>query len=155
METKKEEIEIENMGQLFKSENQLEDIASSFYGTSYKVAKGLREQGYEIAGHGRIRRENPLTNFIGILKETEPIQKSFLGIKYNKKQKALLVGKLWLNHEGREASEEKEWLLEIYGKKYLPKLKKIVTGFSNNCDVNLRVKLEKNKPLEEKSVFDF
>jgi hypothetical protein len=136
----------------------LEDIASEFYGPAHYVAKGLKENGYDIAGHGGIRTPKPQNDFIGILKDEEPIQRSFLGCKipfWYKYQRGHQIGKLWLNHEGRKAKEDKRWVLEVYGIEYCPELSEIITELSRPYNVHVSTKIEKDKPLKEGHTSDF
>ena len=98
-----------------EKKGSLDKLISSFESPVYKIAEGLREEGYKIAGHMGVKQKNSTHNMVGILKEREPIQKSFLGIKYNANQKAFLLGTLWINNEERNADEDSKWVLEVYG----------------------------------------
>ncbi|HPD81813.1 MAG TPA: hypothetical protein PK357_01810 [Candidatus Pacearchaeota archaeon] len=75
------------------------------------IAKGIKqEKGYDIAGHMGIRvseEKQAPHNMFGILKEKQPLEKSILGIKYKKPQRADLLGELW--------NEDEKFILKIYG----------------------------------------
>jgi len=75
------------------------------------IARGIKEEkGYDIAGHMGIRvpeEKSSPCNMFGILKEKEPLEKSILGIKYKKSQRADLLGELW--------KDDNKFLLKVYG----------------------------------------
>lgn len=126
-----------------------------FNGPSYLIAEKLKEKGYDISGHGGVRlKEKTLSSFIGILKDRKPVEKRILGFKYNKKQRALHLGTLWFNNNKKDADENKNWVLEVYGKKYLPTLTKLVNSLSKPYNVQVEVKLKNEYPLEETYLSD-
>ncbi|MFH1503170.1 MAG: hypothetical protein ABIE36_00750 [Candidatus Diapherotrites archaeon] len=122
---------------------------------AYYIAERLKERGYEIADRGGCRRKKPIPGLVGILKEREQIQKSFLGIKWNKNQRALHIGNLLIHDESRGAIEDKKWVLLVYGEEYKPELTKIVKKISIPYQIEIIVKLDKEIPKEEISLFDY
>ena len=127
---------------------------SSINGPSYEVAEKLRKIGYDIAGHAGIRKEKPLSSFIGILKDRNPLNKSILGIKYTKKQRAIHLGTLWFNNEKKNANEHKNWVLDVYGRKHLSKMTKLVNSLSQPYNVEVKVNLKSEYPIEENYLSD-
>lgn len=128
--------------------DSLDKILFSCESPVYRIAKGLRKKGYEIAGHMGVKQKKPTCNMVGILKEREPIQKNFYGIKYNQNQRALYVATLWINSEEKKAIEDKRWVLEVNDEKYKTKLTKLVEKLSLPYNVKIQVKLL-NDPREE------
>lgn len=121
---------------------------------SYSLAEKLRERGYDIAGHAGIRTKKPIHNFIGILKDRKPLQKSFFGIKYKRNQRAINLGKLWFNDEERNADENKTWVLDVYGRKHLSEVTKLINAISKPYKINIKVNLKSEHPKEETYLSD-
>ena len=114
------------------------------------VAKILREKGYDIADPICIRKEEPDKDVVGILKPRNPIQKSFLGIKWNKKQRALYIGTLWLENQPRGARFDENWVLEVYGRDQIPELTEVVGELSRKYQINVQTRLVAEEPCVEK-----
>jgi hypothetical protein len=147
------EYKEEQVADLLNNKSSLKNMSSLFYGPAHNITDKLREEGYEISGHSRVKIKYPKyssSSFMGILKDKEPIQKNLLGIlKWKKKQRAYHIGTLWLNHEGKKAKEDKKWVLEVYGKKYSSGLLKIVKELSEFYEVKLEINLASDTPREE------
>ena len=137
-----------------ENRNSLCDLISPYENPAYIIAEELRGEGYAIAGHLGVKQKFPSPGFVGILKERKPIQKNFYGIKYNKSQRALHLGTIWMNNREKEATENKNWVLEVYGEKYLPRLTKIVEKISAPYNVKIEVKLLSKEPKEEHYLSD-
>lgn len=122
----------------------------------YFLAEKLKEKGYDISGHATIRVKEKLpSNFIGILKDREPLQRNFFGIKYNKTKRALHLGTLWTNNIEKGAYEDKNWVMEFYGKKDFQKLKKVIKDISSEYNVKVEFNLKSNIPKREGYLSDF
>ena len=136
-----------------RKESSLENIFALCQNPVHGIARGLRERGYEIAGHGGIRvkeNKNPATSVVGVLEETEPIQKSFLGfMKYNEKQRARLIGELWLNNAPRYGDYDEKWIFKPYGKEYAVKITKIIKKICAPYKVKLEIEPPTDSPREE------
>ncbi len=120
----------------------------------YLVAKDLREKGYDIAGHGKIRVKSPNSNFIGILEDREPLRKRFLGISYTAPPKATHLGTLWTNNSKKGANEEHNWVLEVNGRKYLSKMAKLGNFISDKYNISLKIRLNREYPINENYLSD-
>ena len=123
--------------------------------TSYVLAKSLRQIGYEIADPLGMRLSDPRYDVIGILKPREPLQKSFLKIKYKEDQRALFIGTLWLNNLSRGVTENKKWILEVYGRDNVRELTDLVREFSEPCGVEVDVNLTQEHSALEKFYSDY
>jgi hypothetical protein len=151
----KVEYKDEKVGDLSNSEMNLKGMNDSlFHGPSYSIADKLKENGYEISGHGGIKREYPLYSFMGILRNKKSIQKKFCGIKWNKVQRADNLGKLWLNNSEKNAEENKSWTLEVYGKEHESNLVNVIKGVSDSYNVNLHVCIRRETPKKEVYLYD-
>ena len=127
----------------------LDKKVSYYESPTYAIARTLREKGYEIAdGRGR-RQTEPKHSVVGILKPRDPIQKSFLGIKWNKGQKALYLGTLWLNSQLMGARSDENWVLEVYGRENVPELTKLVEELSEPSSTRVQVTLGREQPKVE------
>jgi hypothetical protein len=88
----------------------LNDYLSFLESPIHRIAKEVMEEGYDIAGHMGIRvseKNKHPSNMIGILKNKDPLEKRILGIKFNQKQRAELIGELWNNND--------KFTLKVYG----------------------------------------
>lgn len=144
---------VETIGNL----TNLTDISSFCYGPSYSVSEELKERGYELAGHMNLKlgkQKKPLSSFIGILKNQKPIQKKILGIKLNKRQKAIYIGKIWFNNESKNAYEDKKWVLEVYGRRHLSEMTKLFDALSKSHGVKLKVNLKSEYIVKENHFLD-
>jgi len=126
----------------------------SFENPAYGVAQKVREEGYEIAGHMGIKQKRPTHNMVGILKEREPFKKKMYGIKWKFNPRAFHLGTIWINHYERGAKEDKKWIMEVYGKKYLPKLTELAEKLSSDYNVEVEVKLAGNFPRRQTYLSD-
>ena len=136
-----------------QNKNSQDERISYYESPVYSIAKELRKRGYEIADSIGVRITEPEEEVIGILKDREPIKKSFLGIKWEKAQPALYVGKLWLNHPKIRARENKSWVLEVYGREYVPEMMNLIEELSSPYGVRVDVKLGSENPREETYYF--
>ena len=132
-----------------QTQTSLDERVSYHESPAYSVAKGLRENGYEIANSSGLMQTEPNHDVIGILKGREPVQKSFSGLKWNKSQRAFYLGTLWLNNQARNAKEDKNWVLEVYGREYVSELTKLVKNLSEPNEVKVQVRLESEIPRVE------
>jgi hypothetical protein len=135
----------------------LSDVAYSYYGPSYSVSEELRKRGYEIAGHMNLRiprQKNPMSAFIGILKNQKPVQKKIFGIKLNRERKAVYLGRLWFNNESKMAVEDEKWVLDVYGRRNLSELTKLLNSISKDYGVKVKVNLKSEYPIQENYLSD-
>jgi hypothetical protein len=142
--------------QNMKEENDLENSINRCENPIYRIAKGLREEGYEIAGHMGIKvpkEKQPPHNMVGILRKKEPIKKRFLGIiPYTEKQRHDYVGKLWTDNVEKGAIEDKKWILNIYGQDNFTEVTGLMNKFASP-DVEIDRFVYKDK-REESYLFD-
>ena len=135
----------------------LADISHICYGPSYSVSEELKKRGYCLAGHMNLKigkQKKSLSSFIGILKNQKPIQKKILGIKLNKKQKAIYIGKIWFNNKSKNADENKKWILQVYGRRHLSEMTKLFNSLSKPYGVKLDVHLKSEYIVKENYLFD-
>jgi hypothetical protein len=133
-----------------ENDSKLTRIISPFCNPIDDLAEGLREEGYVPAGRLGIANPKQLDpNMVGILKDRDPVQGSFLGIKYNKMQKALHLGTILINSKEEGAIEDKKWILKINKSKYTSKLTEVVQKLAAPYNVEVEVKLSDNKPGRE------
>ncbi len=131
------------------------DEKITYHENSVAVAKNLRERGYTIASSTGIRQREPDRDVIGILKSREPIQKNFLGFKWNKQQRGLYIGTLWLENQARGAIHNENWVLEVYGRDYVPELTKLVKELSEQHQAKVQIILDSEKPRVEIYSLDY
>ena len=116
----------------------------------YEIATTLREKGYQIANCIGIRQAEPEPKHsVGILKPRRDIQKSFLGIRWNKRQRALYLGTLWLDNKAKGAKNNENWILEVYGRENIKELSELVKELSEPRNVNFKVILDMDQSREE------
>jgi hypothetical protein len=132
-----------------ENDSKLTEMVNSFDNPVHGLANGLRQEGYDIAGRSKVRQKNPDPNMINILEDRNPVQGSFLGIKYNKMQRALHIGTIWLNDKENGAIEDKKWVLKVNGSKYKSKLTEVVQKLAAPYNVEVEVTLSDNKPGRE------
>lgn len=123
-------------------------------GPAYPVSIKIREQGFDIAGHGKIRVKYPLSSFIGILEDKEPIRKSFLGLHYSKNSKAEYIGTLWFNNSKKGANEYSNWVLNVNGRKNLSKMAKLGNMLSKEYKIPVKLNLGTEYAVEENYISD-
>jgi hypothetical protein len=116
---------------------------------TYAIAKTIKDKGYQIADSTGMRVSEPPNHVLGILEPKEPIEKSFLGFKWKRKQRALHIGTLWLANDARGAKPDENWVLEVYGRNNVPKLTELVREFSEPKKVSVQVRLHSEQPRVE------
>jgi hypothetical protein len=137
--------------------SSLNELLSFWENPVYKIAEGLRKEGYEVAGHMGVKvpeQKQPPCNMVGILKERDPIQKSFFGIKYNKSRRAFHLGTIWINNEEKGAIEDEKWILEVCGEKYKSKLTELVEKIALPYNVQVETILSRKTPMRETYLSD-
>ncbi len=132
-----------------QNKNSLDEGVSSYKSPAYEIARKLRQMGYEIADCIGMRQNEPDRDSVGILQLRDPVQKSFLGIKYNKKQRALYLGTLWLDNPPRKAKEDEKWILDVYGKENISQLTDVVKKLSESYSIKFQVELKTENPKLE------
>ncbi|GEM_PF-1439482 len=123
-------------------------------GPAYSVSKKIKQEGFDIAGHGKVRIKYPLSSFIGILEDKEPIKKRFLGISYIKTPKAEYMGTLWFNNSKKGANEYSTWVLNVNGRKNLSKMAKLGNMLSKEYKLPIKVNVGTEYPVEENYILD-
>jgi hypothetical protein len=120
----------------------------------YIITKTLKAKGYLIADSTGLRTHEPSHDVLGIL-EPKPPKKCF-GV-FNKKQRALYIGKLWLNNHVRYADEHSRWVLEVYGRNNVSKLGDIFREIVESKKINVQVTLNSEYVKQETlwSDYDF
>jgi hypothetical protein len=124
----------------------------------YEVAERLREEGYDIAGHMRVRRKNPSPNMIGVLKDRAPVQASFLGIenifgyKLTRQPRAFHYGRIWFDDEDKGAIKGKNWVYEANGTKEMFKINKILEDVASPHGITVQSKLYHKHPKRERYI---
>lgn len=131
-----------------QTKDSLDKRVSYYESPACEIAIKLRQMGYETANFLGIRNTEPEKDNIGILKSRN-IQKSFLGIKYTKKYRALHIGTLWFDEPQRKTKEDKKWRLDVYGKRNLPQLTDIVKNLSKPYKAKVQVELKEEYPKGE------
>lgn len=133
----------------------LDERISYHESPTYEIARKLKDKGYQIADFAGIRVSEPQHDVLGILEPRDPIEKSFLGFKRNKKQRALYIGTLWINNQERGAKSDENWVLEAYGRNNVPKLTELVRELSESKGVSVQVRLEREQSRVEMYVSDY
>jgi hypothetical protein len=142
-----------------KNINSLEEYLSFFENHTSKIAKELRKEGYEIAGHMELKvpkEKQPPYNMVGILRKKEPIQKKLLGIRYNMPQREDCIGKVWTDNReinGIQAVNDKRWLVEIYGQDNYLEVAKLVKKIASPYKIKISKFVHEN-PREEAYLSD-
>ena len=126
----------------------------TYHENSVAVARTLRDRGYDIADSNGIRQSEPDKYVVGILKPGQPIQNSFLGFKWDSLE-ALYIGRLWLKDQATGAKLDENWVLEIYGRAYVPELTELVKELSEPHQTQVQIRLESEKPFIERYLSDF
>jgi hypothetical protein len=121
---------------------------------AYAVARTLRNRGYEIASCTGLRQTEPNHNVVGILKPRDSVRKSFLGLKWDSKQRALYLGTLWLNNQTKGTKHDENWVLEVYGRDNVPELTELVKELSEPSGAHVQVRLDSEQPRVEAYLSD-
>ena len=143
-------------------EQKLEDRISYDESPTFAIARILRAKGYLIANpfsqifgvapYGR-RVSEPPHDGLGILEPRNPIQRSFLGLKWNKAQRALYIGTLWVDNDEDDeaigAKHNENWVLEVYGRENVSKLTELIKELPKPENVSVQVRLTRETPLVE------
>ncbi len=130
------------------------DDRVTYHENTVAVTKTLRDRGYDIANSAGLRQSEPDKGAVGILKPREPIQKSFLGFKWNNQQRALYIGTLWLENQARGAKLDENWVLEVYGRDYVPELTELAKELSEPHQTQVQIRLDTEKPRVETYLSD-
>ena len=69
-------------------------------------------------------------------------------------QRASFIGELWLDNEEMGAEYDNKWVLDVYGKENIPKLKELMIKIADKYDVPISIKLAREKPLLERFKHD-
>lgn len=133
----------------------LDERVSYHESPAYTVARKLRDKGYEIASCIGLKRTEPDHNVVGILKPRDHIQKSFLGLKWDSKQRALHLGTLWLDNRAKGAKYHKNWVLEVYGRDNVPELTELVKELSETSGARVQIRLGSEQPRVETYFSDY
>lgn len=134
---------------------KLDRRVTYFEEPAYLIAKAIKKRGYFIADSCGMERSEPLSDLLGIIgprEEPELIEKSFFGFKYNVKRKHSrrpFIGLLYLNCNF--AKVDRNWILEVYGRKNVLKLTELVKELSAFRGVRVQVRLESE--LQKKEVY--
>jgi len=131
------------------------DDRLTYHENSVAVAKTLKDRGYDIASSTGLRQSEPDRDVVGILKPREPVQKSFLGVRWNSQQRALYIGTLWLENQARGAKLNENWVLEVYGRAYVPELTELVKELSEPHQAQVQIRLNAEKPRVETYLSDY
>lgn len=119
---------------------------------AYAIARILNEKGYQIADSLGMKIEEPEHSVLGILEPRETT-KGFLGIKT--RQRALFPGVLYLD-ENHGLKDNKQWVMKIYGRENIPKMKKLAEEISAQYDnVGIKIILDSENPRFESRLSDF
>jgi len=133
----------------------LDERISYHESPTYAIARTLKDKGYQIADSTGMRVSEPSHDVLGILEPRNPIEKSFLGFKWNKKQRALYEGTLWINNQARGAKPDENWVLEVYGRNNVPKLTELVRELSEPKGVSVQVRLDSEQARVETYLSDY
>ncbi len=113
-----------------------------------KVAGVLATKGFVIASCCGCAEEISDTSSIGLLVDNpnRPVGGRFLG--FGGKRRRDFVGVLWLSNEVRRANH-KNWVLEVYGRENVARLQKIAEELARDFEVDVHVRLEREKVSSE------
>jgi len=138
--------------------SSLNELLSFLENNTSKIARELRKEGYEIAGHMEVKvpqKKQPPYDMVGVLRKKEPIKKKVFGVSYNKAQRKDCIGKIWTNNReinGIEAND-KRWIAEIYGPENFIEM----DGLSNRLSSLYGVQISKfvyRDSRKERYIFD-
>jgi hypothetical protein len=113
----------------------------------YAITKALRAKGYDIARHNGLRVQEPEEGGIGILKGGSPIPGGILDMRGNR-DRGLWIGRV-------HTANRSNWVLEVYGREYVPELSKLFMELSAPSQACLQVRLERETPDKESLSRDF
>ncbi|MBI4095643.1 MAG: hypothetical protein HY438_02155 [DPANN group archaeon] len=127
----------------------VDEIAGLFWDAGYRFS--------DVFGH-RVTR--PIGSTIHILAPREPIEKSFLGFTYTKKQLALNVGTLCLDgnlvdylastdNKKFRAEYNKQWILDVYGRDNVKPLTGFISRIAEQKKVRVHITLLEEQPRLE------
>lgn len=117
------------------------------------VTEEIQKMGYEIdCGNYMHHHEK-----IGILDPAKSVVKDpeifyFYGIRHPRilgKTRMMHVGDLWLENEARKAKLDSEWILEVYGKENVERMKELRNNMAELYGINVKMKLVSRKFLYE------
>lgn len=108
----------------------------------------LRNKGYQIALPNGVKVDKPESYAIGILDPSNLYKRRILGIKIGRR--ASYVGIIWFDSEFLKVKHDEKWLLEVFGKEYVPKLTELIEGISEQFGADLEVRLLSEKPERER-----
>jgi len=136
--------------------SKLNQIIDACEGHLYEVADRLKQEGYDIAGHMRVRRKNPSPNMIGVLKDRAPVQASVLGLKnifgyqLTRQPRAFHYGRIWFNDEDKGAVYGKNWVYEANGTVEMFKITKLLEDIASPYGITVQSKLRHKAPKRER-----
>ena len=105
-----------------------------------RVARALRGKGYQI-GYFGVRTDEPDSRIVSVLVPREPVERSFLWMRWKQRQPGLYVGDLWLDNPPRKATPDQHWVLEVQGRDYLEELTAVSRELSDAIGASVEVKL--------------
>ncbi len=131
-------------------EQKLEGKVSYSESPAHAITKTLRARGYEIADHLGHVVNQPESRYwgmiLGIIEPREPVRLFGLPIW---SRRGLFIGRLAVDSEALGTKENTNWILEVYGRNNVKKLTEIIKEYSEAKKVDLQVRLERERSLEE------
>lgn len=123
---------------------------------SIKVGRELISKGLDIASSTGIA-ENILSasSCVGILRKNpdRKPRKYFFGL-FTQLTRRDFLGVIWLNNDTRGANE-KEWVLEMYGRKNVEYVKQLADQLAKTFQVKISLKLVREQPDVETFLSDY
>jgi len=135
---------------------QVTDDQDSHYEKPFvAVRRLLRKNNYDFY----FNKGYPKLNYhkvIKILKPREPRRKKFLKIiPYNSKQGNFHIGNLWFESKFVGAKVNEKWVLNVFGKDYVPELEELINEASKPYKVKIKMVLKQEFPKEERKLKDY
>lgn len=110
---------------------------------AFAILRQLRDRGFVPCSRRGLGP--PFRNWIGILKPQPPVTKRFLFLQWRSPQRPAFLAVLWLNNRFRGASEDKRWVVEVYGRENVSPMTDLFSEIARSCgvvDVTVEMRLE-------------
>jgi hypothetical protein len=109
----------------------------------FAIAQEIRNRGWLLAARDGHKTNEPERNHevVGILEPQNPIEKKWLFFSWKKDRRNLFIGRIWIN--------KPTWILEVYGRDNLLKLKDLAEFLSNKYDTQIDIILSRESLRHE------
>lgn len=115
----------------------------------FAIAQEIRNRGWLLATRDGNKTNEPEYNHevVGILEPQNPIEKKWLFFSWKKDRRNLFIGRICIKHS--------TWVLEVYGRDNLSKLKDFAEFLSNKYNAPIDLVLSRESSRYELSMIDW